>query len=276
LPATDLPSASEERDALIGAALEAGEAILPMFRDVTIASWSKDDASPVSEADLRANSVLREAVLSGKRADYGWLSEESADNLDRLERRRTLVVDPIDGTRAFLRGDDQFTVCLAVIEDGQALASVIFAPARDEMYAAAKGQGTQLNGANVKASAMDCVEGCTMIGAPRMFSHPGWPTPWPTMNIDYKNSTSYRMALVAAGTFDATLALAAKADWDSAPGTLIAEEAGAKVSDHRGRPFVFGKANPWQAGLVCAAAPLYPHIIDRLSHLPSDLSSLRA
>ncbi|NRA31212.1 MAG: 3'(2'),5'-bisphosphate nucleotidase CysQ [Parvularculaceae bacterium] len=213
--------------------------------------------------------------MTGPRADYGWLSEESQDDLARLQKPRTLVVDPIDGTRAFLRGDDQFTVCLAVVEAGEAVASVIYAPARDELYAAAKDLGTTLNGPNVQSSDQSTLEGANMIGADRMFSHPGWPQPWPSMNVAYKNSTSYRMALVASGAFDATIALAAKADWDAAPGTLIAQEAGAVVSDHLQRGFEFGKANPRQAGLVCTAAQLYPEVVNRLSHLPSDLSSLR-
>lgn len=275
MPGSELPSVVEELNALVEAAREAGRAILPMFRDVTLNAWAKADASPVSEADLRANNVLREALVTGPRAFYGWLSEESQDDLQRLERPRTFVVDPIDGTRAFLGGDDQFTICLAVIENGQVIASVIYAPARDELYAAAKNHGATLNGDIIRASSRQALDGSRMIGAKRMFVHPGWPQPWPEMKLAYKNSTSYRMALVASGRFDATIALVAKADWDAAPGTLIAQEAGARVSDHLKRDFRFGKADPWQAGLVCAAAQLYPKVVNRLSHLPSDLSSLR-
>lgn len=249
---------------------------MPLFRDVAVKVWSKDDQSPVTEADLRANAVLHEALLAGPRADYGWLSEENADDPARLSAPRTIVVDPIDGTRAFLRGDDQFTVCLAIIEDGAVIASVIFAPARGELYAAAVGAGATLNRLPITASQVSALEGARMIGLKQMFGHPKWPRAWPPMTLSYKNSTSYRMALVAAGTCDGTLALAPKADWDAAPGTLIAQEAGATVSDHLGRPFVFGKPNPSQAGLVCAASSLYPHIIERLSHLPSDLRSLRS
>lgn len=270
-----LPSPDVERDALIGAAVEAGHAIMPMFRNAALDVWQKSDCSPVSEADMRANQVLREVLLRRERADYGWLSEESADDPDRRDKRRTFIVDPIDGTRAFVKGDDQFTVCLALCEDDNILASVIYAPARNELYAAAKGMGATLNGKPISASLCEDLENCAMIGQKRMFEHPSWPAPWPPMELAYKNSTSYRMALVARGDFDATLALVPKADWDAAPGTLIAREAGARVSDHLGRPFRFCQDEPVQPGLVCAAAPLYPRLIQRLSHLPSDLRSIQ-
>lgn len=270
-----LPSYAAERDVLIGAAREAGEAILPLWRDRSVKVWTKGDDSPVSEADMRADSVLREALLDGPRRSYGWLSEESADDQSRLEASRTIIVDPIDGTRAFLAGDDQFTVCLAITHGEQVVASVIHAPARDETFAAFLGGGSTLNGKPMRASSCTNLEDCLMLGQARMFQHPSWPQPWPQMEIHYKNSTSYRMACVAAGRFDGTLALVPKADWDAAPGALIAQEAGARVSDHLGRSFRFGQEKPEQRGLVCASPGLYPHLIERLSHLPGDLRSIQ-
>jgi myo-inositol-1(or 4)-monophosphatase len=275
LLATDAaPSFAEERDLLIGAAAEAGHAIMPLWRDCSLKVWSKDDDTPVSEADLRADQVLREAVLSEGRADYGWLSEESWDGGGYDAGRRTVIVDPIDGTRAFLKGEDSFTICLAVEERGRIIAAVIYAPARDELFAAALGEGATLNGQPVRVSACDGLKGCRMLGTRRMFSHPAWPAPWPDMALTYKNSTSYRLACVAAGRHDAAVALTPKPDWDAAPGALIAAEAGAKVSDHLGRPFRFDRRPPEQRGLVCAAPGLYPELIERLSHLPKDLRTL--
>ncbi|GGY54871.1 inositol monophosphatase family protein [Parvularcula lutaonensis] len=270
-----LPTFENERDALIGAAVEAGHAIMPMWRDVSLDVWAKDDHSPVSEADLRANQILKEVLLHGARADYGWLSEECADDRSRLERERTIIVDPIDGTRAFVKGEDGFTVCLAITEGKDVIASVIYAPARDEIFAAARGAGASLNGKPIAASDCEGLEACRMLAQKRMFDHPAWPERWPSMDIHYRNSTSDRMAGVAAGRFDGTLALVPKADWDAAPGALIAEEAGAKVSDHLGRPLRFDRPKPEQPGLVCAAPGLYPHVIQRLSHLPADLRSIQ-
>lgn len=237
--------------------------------------WHKHgDAGPVTEADLEIDTMLRE-TLTAARPAYGWLSEETADDGARLAHDRVFIVDPIDGTRAFLRGDDQFTVCLAICEAGEVLASVIYAPARDEVFAAAKGKGATLNGRPIRASSGTELHGCRMIGAPKMFEHPAWPETWPPMAVTYQNSTSYRMASVAAGRFDATIALSPKADWDTAPGALIAREAGAEVSDHLGRPFTFDRPRPEQPGLVCAAPGLYPQLRGRLAHLPDNLRSIR-
>ncbi|MEM9837736.1 MAG: 3'(2'),5'-bisphosphate nucleotidase CysQ [Pseudomonadota bacterium] len=272
---SDLPTPAEELKALVSAAKETGREIMPLFKDCALKVWEKGDRSPVTEADLRANNVLREILLSGIREDYGWLSEESADDPDRLAKARTLIIDPIDGTRAFLRGDDRFTVCLAITEGERALASVIYAPARGELYAASAGGGATLNGASLASSKAEDIEGAKMLAYARMFDHPAWPQPWPPMQVDYTNSTSYRIALVAAGQYDAAIALAKKADWDVAPGALIAEEAGAAIGDHLGRPFVFGQEIPSQPGLVCAASSLYPRLLGRLSHLPDNLDQLR-
>ncbi len=276
MPETDHPLSSykQDRDALVEAARIAGEVIRPFFRKKNLDVWQKDDRTSVTEADMKADAALREALLSGKRADYGWLSEESADDLSRLDSPRTIIVDPIDGTRAFIRGQDNFTVCLAITEGDDVVAGVIYCPIRDEMYDAYLGGGARLNGEPIRASARDAVKDCRMIGHTLMFLDPRWPRPWPSMDVGYVNSTSYRLALVASGDYDATVALARKSDWDVAPGALIAAEAGAWIGDHLGRSFTFGQREPVQAGLVCAATPLYPHVLKRLAHLPSDLRTL--
>ncbi|MEM0930286.1 MAG: 3'(2'),5'-bisphosphate nucleotidase CysQ [Pseudomonadota bacterium] len=268
-------SLNAERDALVDAAKVAGEVIKPFFRNKNLDVWQKDDRSTVTEADMKADEALREVLLSGSREDYGWLSEESADDLSRLDAERTFIVDPIDGTRAFVRGQDNFTICLAITEGEEVIAAAIYCPIKDEMYDAVKGGGARLNGETIEATGQAAVEDCRMLGQAQMFAHPAWPTPWPEMDIGYVNSTSYRLALVAAGDYDATIALARKSDWDVAPGALIAAEAGAWIGDHLGRSFTFGQSEPAQPGLVCAATPLYPHVLKRLAHLPSDLRTLR-
>ncbi|MEM1410706.1 MAG: 3'(2'),5'-bisphosphate nucleotidase CysQ [Pseudomonadota bacterium] len=267
-------SVAEEREALIGAARLAGEVALQFFRQQSLQVWSKTDRSPVSEADLKANQVLQEALLHGAREDYGWLSEESADDPARLKRDRLIIVDPIDGTRAFIKGDARFTICLAIVEAGCALASVVYAPALEELYAAGRGLGAELNGKPIKVSPAQDLSGTRMVGLKRMFDDPRWPQPWPPMAISYTNSTSLRLANVASGAQDAMIALARKADWDAAPGSLLVEEAGGRATDHLGRPLLFGQADPHQSSLVGTTHALYPQVIERLAHLPGDLSAL--
>ena len=121
------------------AAVTAGIIASSYFRR-DLKTWTKENSSPVSEADIVLDKFLYSALTTA-RPDYGWLSEESADDFDRLNHARTFIVDPIDGTRGFIRGEDSWTVSLAVVENGTPVAGVVFAPARNEMYDAWRGGG---------------------------------------------------------------------------------------------------------------------------------------
>ena len=246
---------------LADAAREAGALALKR-RTPELEIEKKPDGSPVTSADLEVDAFLT-GVLRRARPDYGWLSEETADNPERLKAERVFMVDPIDGTRAYIRGKPWFVVSLAVVEHGRPVAAAIYAPALDELYLATKGGGATLNGAPIGASARDELEGAAMLGDAKMFAHPAWREPWPPMRIDQRNAIAYRMALVAAGAFDAAVALSPKHEWDLAAGVLIAEEAGAAAVDHKGRPLVFNTPRALCPSLVCAAPALAPLILAR-------------
>ena len=248
---------------ILAAAREAGALALKLRREGLTTEYKPGD-SPVTNADLATDALLT-TRLRGARPDYGWLSEETADNTDRLAATRTFVVDPIDGTRSFLKDKPWWSVCIAVVEAGRPIAAVVFAPDVDEAYAATLGGGATLNGQSITASARSILEDCAMVGDQAMFDHPAWPTPWPAMRVASRNSTAYRMCLVAGGAFDATTTLAPKADWDLAAADLIAVEAGATCCDHKGRGFVYNRAIPQQPSLVCAAPGLVPLILERTS-----------
>jgi len=247
------------------AARAAGELAVSLRRKGLSVEY-KEGNSPVSNADLAADNLLTE-LLRAARPDYGWLSEETADNADRLSCKRLFVVDPIDGTRAYVRDRPWWSVSIAVVEGMRPTAGVIFAPDVAETYTAQAGQGARLNGRPIRASDTAEVEGAGMVGDIRMFQHPSWPTPWPNMRVEPRNSTAYRMCLVASGAFDGAVALVRKSDWDLAAGDLIASEAGAFVGDHHGQPFAYNRPQPWQPSLVCAAPRLAPLILDRVRHI---------
>ena len=118
-----VPSATEDRELLRAAAVNAGIIAAGYFR-TDLKTWTKENASPVSEADILLDQFLTSTLLAA-RPDYGWLSEETADNAERLKHRRVFIVDPIDGTRGFIRGEDSWTVSLAVVEDGVPIAGVV-------------------------------------------------------------------------------------------------------------------------------------------------------
>lgn len=248
------------------AAREAGALAMSLRAAGLETEYKLGDSTPVTNADLAVDSLLKRR-LGAARPDYGWLSEETADDPSRLSRQRLFVVDPIDGTRAFMKDRPWWAVSIAVVEDTLPIVGVVFAPQLAETYEATAKGGATLNGKPISASDHETVEGCGMVGDPRMFSHPAWPTPWPPMRIETRNSTAYRMCAVASGDFDAAIALVAKHDWDLAAADLIAREAGAFVGDHQGRSFRYNGPIPSQKSLVCAAPRLAPLILNRVRHI---------
>lgn len=248
---------------LTSAAREAG-AIAMSYYQHALRSWDKEPNHPVTEAYIAVNTFLMEK-LRGSRPGYGWLSEETADTPDRLERKRVFVVDPIDGTRAFMNGDPHFCVALAVLEGDQPVASTIYAPVFDEMFGATHGGGAFLNGEKISASQTDFLENSRMIGEPSMFQRPEWKRPWPSLIYPpvKPNSTAYRMALVADGRWDSVIVLWHKWDWDVAAATLLIREAGGSVTTHTGEPYVFNRKVAAQQSLIAAGPMLHEHLIDR-------------
>lgn len=259
-------SFDEDLDLIRTAAREAGEMALAM-RDAGLKVWSKSNASPVTDADLAVDNFLKERLLSA-RPDYGWLSEETADSSERLSKRRIFVVDPIDGTSAFMKNTPWWCTPIAVVEDGQPIAAAIFAPVMGEMFEATKGGGAFLQNRRISASDTRDLEDAELLADARLMNAREWDEPWPHMNFSKRNALAYRMALVAAGAFDAAIAISPKWDWDVCAGSLIAQEAGAKVSDHLGHAWKFNRPDPRQTSLICAAPALHPLIVRRTAPIP--------
>lgn len=260
MPARDVDLA--DLALLTGAARAAG-AVLLDWKAKGAKVWNKG-GTPVTEADHASNALLHERLI-GARPDYGWLSEETADDPARLGTRRQFVVDPLDGTVSFIKDKDDFTVSLAVVADGGVVAGAVFNPSRDEMFAAALGGGATLNGAPIHASDAAEIENCRMVASAGMFRHPSWPEPWPEMRFQKIGSIAYRLALVACGRADATIALSTKSDWDIAGGEIVAREAGALVSAHDGAPFRYNRATTHQISLLAAPPVLYAALSRRLA-----------
>jgi myo-inositol-1(or 4)-monophosphatase len=243
------------------AAIDAG--IMAMdLRRAGLKIWSKPGGSPVTNADIAVDTLLKERLLAA-RPDYGWLSEETADDPARLGKTRLFVVDPIDGTAAYLKDQPWFSVAIAVVEAGRPIAGIVHAPAVSETYEAIRGGGARLNRALISPSQTLDLPDSAMLGDAKMFGHPAWREPWPPMRFATRNSIAYRMALVAAGQFDAALALSAKNDWDLAAGDLIAGEAGAMTTDHKGAEFIYNRPSPLQTSMICATPALHPLILAR-------------
>lgn len=247
-------AASADLDLLIRAAREAGDLALGYFRNDPKA-WAKGETSIVSEADIAVDRLLAERLLAG-RPDYGWLSEETADDPARLSRPRVFVVDPIDGTRAFLAGEKEWTVALAVVEHGETVTSVLYAPALGQMFQAEKGLGALRNGSSLHASERTEITGAKVAGS-RRFIREAQETA--SVSLDYYGyvpSLAYRLALVASGEIDAAIARPGAYDWDLAAADLLVHEAGGLLTEAGGdRPRYNGRDSR-HAALVAAAPAL--------------------
>jgi len=222
--------------------------------------WSKEGGSPVTEADLAVNKYLHDH-LTAARPHYGWLSEENTDDPARLARREVFVIDPIDGTVAFLKNRPHFTICAAVVVEGRPCCGVVYNPISDELYSARTGAGAHRNGQPIHVSGRDRLADCAMLGDRTQLTQ----APWPSMHVQNRNSVAYRLVLVADGSADASVSLTAKRDWDLAAADIILSEAGGRLTDTSGSVLTYNRPVTRQSSLIAANPKLHTEILDLLN-----------
>lgn len=258
-----MPGPEADLSLLEGAVQEAGEIALRHWRK-RIKSWDKpENAGPVTEADLAVNAAL-EARLRSARPDYGWLSEESVDGTDRLSARHCFIIDPIDGTRSFMRGEDTFAV-VAGVSDGEGMrAAAVWLPALKRLYSAHRDGPALFNGREIRASTAQDPDTATMLTTAPNMRPEHWPGGVPGARRAFRPSLAYRICLVAEGRHDSMVIFRPTWEWDIAAATLIAERAGAVVSDGLGNPLAFNRADPRVEGVIAAAPALHAALIARI------------
>ncbi|MFO1105715.1 MAG: 3'(2'),5'-bisphosphate nucleotidase CysQ [Amaricoccus sp.] len=261
MPGTEAaPAPGSELALLIEAAEASGRIAMRHFRHGPKV-WDKPDGhGPVTEADLAVDRMLHERLLAA-RPDYGWLSEESTDDPARLSARRVFILDPIDGTRAFIAGEKSWSHSLAVAEQGRVVAGVVHLPALQRTYAATEGGGATLNGAPLAVSSRDEIEGATVLANAAQLDPKHWAGKVPRMERHFRPSLAYRLCLVAEGRFDAMLSFRGTWEWDVAAGDLIAREAGARVTNAEGRPLVYNAPVPMLPGIIAGAPSVHAAIL---------------
>lgn len=222
----------------------------------------KSDGTQVSEADLAVNALLLDRLMGG-RPDYGWMSEESPDDLVRLGKRRTWIIDPIDGTRSFLMHSSEWTIAAGLVEHGRPVLAVVYNPVDDLMYEATAGGGAFLNGERIAVSGREALEGSLLLASASLLRKKIWTDPWPSVETLWVSSVAYRLALVASGNADATLSLTHKSDWDLAAADLIVREAAGRVTDHLGRDLIYNRESTRQLSLVAATPAIHADIVAR-------------
>jgi myo-inositol-1(or 4)-monophosphatase len=240
------------------AAIEAGRIAMASFRPGTMTSariWSKDGGSPVTEADLAADAFLRERLMAALPA-AGWLSEETADDPARLARDLVFIVDPIDGTRAFLSGDPNWSVSVALVANGEPVAGVVHAPALDLTYEATRGKGATINSNPLSVSARASVSGARVAGpkplVDRLARHHD-----PLERLPKVPSLALRLARVAAGEIEIGLVSAAARDWDIAAADLILREAGGLLTTLEGDTPPYNTPETIHGPMIGAGAALH-------------------
>jgi myo-inositol-1(or 4)-monophosphatase len=250
-----LPSASEDGggfqvEALrrIQGALQAASEVLQNFRAGSVRVEHKPGAGPVTEADRAVNEVLARVLPA---QDEGWLSEESADDPRRLEKRRVWAVDPLDGTREFVAGIPEWCVSIGLLEDGRPVAGGVTNPATGETFLGSLETGMTYNGREARVSRRQSLEGAVVLASRTEVERGEWARfRGAAFEVRPVGSVAYKLALVAAGLADATWTLVPKHEWDVAAGVALVLAAGGSVQGRDGSPLRFNQPRPLLAGLT--------------------------
>jgi myo-inositol-1(or 4)-monophosphatase len=252
-------SPADDLELLREAAMDAGRVALGFFRNDVEVFWKNDGTSPVTAADHAANDVLRTRLLAA-RPDYGWLSEESEDDVSRLGASRVFVIDPIDGTRAFMTGRETWAVSAAVVEAGRPIAGALFAPALDELYLADASGRVEKNGETIRVGASDPKSRFSVSAADDVLARLDPDVRARMDKVGRIPSLAYRLAMIADGRLDATLVKPDAHDWDLAAAELILANAGGMLRDAQGAPILYNKPVPSHGLLVAARADLHRQV----------------
>jgi myo-inositol-1(or 4)-monophosphatase len=260
LQVTDLAvTRSQDCTRLTDAVREAGAVALKTFGSA-LKSWVKHGDSPVSEADIAVNELLRTRLITAE-TDDGWLSEESENDPARLTKPRVWVIDPIDGTRAYIAGRTDWSISAALVEDGRPTVAAVFAPVSDEMFIAVEGKGATRNDAPMQVSAGSGLDGARTAGPKRALEsiavhHPG------LVIVPRIHSLALRLVRVAQGELDGAIAGGNSHDWDLAAADLLVHEAGGMLTSLDGKPLTYNLPNPVHSVLVAAGRERHSALLE--------------
>lgn len=245
------------------AAKKAGDIAMRYFkRDPK--TWDKSDGQgPVTQADLEIDVALQDMLL-GARPGFGWLSEETPDTEDRLKADDVFILDPIDGTRAFIEGHDIFAVSLALKGPQGIRAAVVHLPALGQTYWASAGGGAFLDGKRLDPARQTDPAQATVLAARPQMDATNWPGGVPEAKRHFRSSLAYRLCAVADGSFDAMVTLRDCWEWDIAAGALICAEAGATITDRTGQPLRFNNPIPKTPGVMAGSKAVHADFLGRL------------
>jgi myo-inositol-1(or 4)-monophosphatase len=223
--------------------------------------WTKGaDHSPVSEGDIAVNNFLR-PQLGALVPEAGWLSEETEDDLAGRTVRTAWIVDPIDGTRAYIAGFPDWTISVALVEDGRPRLAALYAPVTDEMFLSVAGAGATRNGVAIRASSGTGLAGAKLAGPKRYLDRLAnlSPDALPQPKV---HSLALRLTRVAHGGLDLAFASSGSHDWDLAAADLLVHEAGGAMTDLTGRPLRYNQPQTAHNALIAAGTARHGTLIE--------------
>ena len=247
------------------AARVAGEILRGHWRRGGYEIGSKGVDNPVTAADLEADRALKK-LLHDPFPEYGWLSEETVDNDARLKCRRVWIVDPLDGTKEFINGIPEFSVAIALVEDGVPVLGVTYNPIKREMYWAARGVGCYLNAHRVHVTRTRTLKRATVLASRSETARGEWQVFHGMLKVSPTGSVAYKLAMVAAGKGDATFTRSPKSEWDIASGAALIIEAGGVITDIKGREIRFNQRSVKLEGLIADNRLLHNALIKVAPH----------
>lgn len=250
---------NDDLDLIRAVAREAGDIALGFFGKSPEVWWKHEGRSPVSAADFASNDRLQSRLLKA-RPNYGWLSEETDDDAARLDCETLFVVDPIDGTRAFINGEKTWCVSVAVVHLGVPVAGVLYAPALEEEFTAVAGGTAFKNGEPIHASRARAGELREIAISEEMLRRVGHSVRNTLNRVRHVPSLAYRLAMVAEGRIDGTIVTRNSHDWDLAAADLILERAGGRLVDLESRRLVYNRRDV-KHGVLCGGAE---HVLESL------------
>ncbi|OLP45698.1 3'(2'),5'-bisphosphate nucleotidase CysQ [Rhizobium oryziradicis] len=250
----------EDLALITDAATQAGALAMTYFGADPEVWWKNKGQSPVSAADYAANTLLLE-VLRTARPAYGWLSEETDDDESRLRCDTVFVIDPIDGTRAFLAGNATWCVSVAVVHKGRPVAGVLVAPALDEVFTATAAGAAMLNSQPITVATREPHQSLRVATPPELLKAFDEDVRHRLERVEHVPSLAYRLAMVAAGRIDATLVFKNSHDWDLAAADLILQRAGGALSDIDGKPLLYNRPTVRHGHLLAGSDAVLPSLL---------------
>jgi myo-inositol-1(or 4)-monophosphatase len=249
---------NHELEVLRKAVRQAGQQALKLAAE-GFETHIKKDRSPVTTADLAVNQILHEVLLAAFPHD-AWLSEETPDDPRRLENKRVWIIDPIDGTKYFMRGVPQYAISVALVESHQPVVAAVYNPATDELFSAVRGMGAWLNGQPIHVTPARDGRPLILVNPPAL-ERGVFRAIEAAAECRPMGSIAYTLALVSAGRADATLNLDGLNEWDVAGGVLLIEEAGGTVMDRNGSPLSFNQSKTTIRGILAADKDLLNRLL---------------